>query len=319
MSGGIRLGYTNRMVNDSTRAAAVKTAILLTVAYSDQFDFPLTAKELYLRLIWRHRSVKRPSFDDFFLEIWGLVKDGVLETLKGYYFLKNRAGLVETRLRRQKYAVAQREEFRSLLAFLQKIPWINGIVLTGSLALNAISSTDDSDFLLVVMPRRLWLTRVLVIFYAWTKGKRRSWRYEEENSWCFNLWLDSDHLSLPPEQYSIYTAYEVCQADWLWWRGSIASEFYSQNPWVKKLLPAYWRYKADLYSHSLEGDDGWLRNPLNPLVDFLDYLAFLFQLWYMKPHRTREKVGRGMAFFHPRDTRSMINIGWRSSIERIME
>jgi len=305
------------MVNDSA-----KTAILLTVAYSDQFDFPLTAKELYLRLIWRHDSAERLSFDDFSLKLRDLIKDGVLETSDGYYFLKNRAGLVEIRSRRQKYAVAQREELKPLLAFLRKIPWISGVVLTGSLALNAISSTDDSDFLLVVMPKRLWLTRVLVIFYAWMKGKRRSWRYEEENSWCFNLWLDSDHLGLPPEQHSIYTAYEVCQADWLWWRGSTAGKFYSQNSWVKNLLPAYWQYKADL--HLSGGGSGvggwsqdWLRNPLSPLVDLLDYLAFLFQLWYMKPHRTREKVGRGMAFFHPRDTRSMINTGWRDSIKRI--
>lgn len=299
-------------------ANSVKKAVLLTIAYSDQFEYPLTADELYLRLIWRSDEGKMPTSHSVLSALEGLVGDGFLGKSGGFFFLNGRENLVEVRKIRQKYALAQRSELKPLLAFLQKIPWVCGVVLTGSLALNAISASDDSDFLLVIEPKRLWLTRVLVIFCAWMKGKRRSWRSEEENSWCFNLWLDSEHLAMSSQQRSIYTAYEVCQADWLLWRGDIAKQFYGKNSWVKNILPNYWQHKNDFYQSKITKSQFFLRNPLSYLIDGLDYLAFLLQLWYMKPHRTSEKVGRGLAFFHPRDTRSMINSGWHKSIMRMV-
>lgn len=302
------------MARNSVVKSKIRSAIFLTIAYTDQFDFPLSESEIYLRLIWHHKFDK-PEIKDITYELKLLRKEGFVQFSDGFYFLKNRGRLPKIRILRQNYASLQRKEIKPLLDFLQKIPWIQGVVVTGSLALNAISATDDSDFLLVVQPKRLWLTRVLVIYYAWLKGKRRSWRYEEENSWCFNLWLDRDHLVLPREQRSVYTAHEVCQSDWIWWRGEVAKEFYLQNQWVREILPNYWQNKLQKYSQISFSLDN-LSNPLSIIVDGLDYLAFLTQLLYMKPHRTREKVSRGLAFFHPRDTKLLISTGWRKSIKK---
>lgn len=308
----------------------LKSAILLTIAYSDQFDFPLTSDELYLRLIWRAGFSRTVTKDEFSSVLQVLAGEFLIETVDGYYCLPGRHKIIATRAIRQKYAEKQREELQPLLSFLKKIPWIEGVVVTGSLALNAISSKDDSDFLLVVSPNRLWLTRILVIFYAWIKGKRRSWQHEEENSWCFNLWLDTNHLRISKKQRSVYMAYEVCQADWLWWRGSVAVDFLNQNAWVKNLLPQYWEHKFS--SYKIYGFSNFkkkrrrgifaktfasLKNLfVGNFLNLADYLVFKLQLWYMKPHRTREKVGRGMAFFHPRDTQSFVNSGWRESLVR---
>jgi hypothetical protein len=304
------------MVNFFELNGELKKAVILTLAYTDQFDFPLTFGELYRRLIWQRSRFKlEPKvFSEFVINLF---HQGFLEYQSGYFFLKGRSSLVQARLKRQKYALKQRKDLRSLLEFLQRIPWVKGVVLTGSLAMNAISPSDDSDFLLIVEPRRLWLTRVIVILYAWLKGKRRSWHSEEDNSWCFNMWLDSDHLQIDRTQRSIYTAYEACQADWLWWRGRVAEKFYLQNSWIKSYLPNFWQQK--MLSSKLEREN--LSSNLSYMFggvvwDVLDYLAFVLQLWYMRPHRTSEKVARSLAFFHPRDTKKMVDKGWHSSIIR---
>jgi len=37
------------------------------------------------------------------------------------------------------------------------------------------------------------------------------------------------------------------------------------------------------------------------LLDFLEKIAYKFQLFYMRPKRTIEKVSQGRVLFHPRD------------------
>jgi len=77
----------------------------------------------------------------------------------------------------------------------------------------------------VTEPGRLWLTRLWVIWQAWRRGKRRSWQGEEKRSWCFNLWLDSDHLDLFQDYQSLYTAYELIQAQPVLDRGEVATRY----------------------------------------------------------------------------------------------
>lgn len=289
---------------------ALRASTVLTVAYCDQFEFPLTTREIFLRLIWT-RSEKIDK-QVFVTTLINLIRENKLQYQDNYVFLPGRSALVDIRKSRSKNAKLQRQELKPLISFLKKIPWIKGVVLTGSLAMSAIRKKDDSDFLIVVEPGRLWISRILITLYAMIKGKRRSWRYEEENSWCFNLWLDSDHLGIPSEQRSVYLAYEICQADWLWWRGRTALEYILKNAWARKYLPHYWDEKLRAISRKSKFDS---RNE-HTLFAWLpiDFLAYRLQLWYMKPHRTRERVSRGFAFFHPRDTGSLIKNNWQKSI-----
>lgn len=292
-------------------ANPVSTSIILTVSYSNQFEYPLTVRELYTRLIWVQPDVVAPRV--FAQHLVSLISAGRLGYAQGFIFLPGNQKHVATRIQRQQYAQQQRDELWGLIVFLQRIPWMRGIVITGSLALQAITKTDDSDFLLIVAPKRLWLTRILVIFFAWMHGKRRSWHREEENSWCFNLWLDTNHLALPKPQRSVYSAYEVLQADWVWSSGATQQHFYLRNRWVRNYLPHYWSVQVPPVLAARHIAQGSV--PLvSQLLDLFDFLAYHLQLWYMKPHRTREKVGRGLAFFHPRDTQSLVNQRWQAGI-----
>ena len=258
-------------------ANQLQRAIVLTIAYSNQFQYPLTPSEVYTRLIWRGRLL--PTLTAVAQELLSLLAAGQLEYHQGFVCLPGQSEHVATRLKRTSFAQKQRQEIIPLISFLQHIPWIKGIVITGSLALNAITKADDSDFLLVVKPKRLWITRLLVTFFAWISGKRRSWQRGEDNSWCFNLWLDTTHLSLPAPQRSIYGAFEVLQADWVWGCGVAEQAFYKQNSWVATYLPFFWQKKVAQVS-AAPPQVRWELPLLRHFFDALDWLSYILQLWY---------------------------------------
>ncbi len=302
--------------------SSVEKAIVLALAYTDQFDYPLTAGELWLRLpkTWhvsagaKHDDIKR-----FAGSLRSLVKNGILEHSQGYLFFAGRPELVQKRLERGQAAVQKIHEVGRLVPLLKLVPGIAGVALTGSLAMRNAKKDDDADFLIVTYPDWLWLVRPVVTLVALFKGKRRSWHKEEKNSWCFNMWLTTNKLSMPEDQRSIYGAYELCQALWLFSRRGTAQRYFSENAWAKKVLPAYFNHAFRLAVGKLDSNQGHKGKGSLFLISLLNVLAYGLQLVYMQSHRTREKVAIDYAFFHPRDTRRQVMSNWKKSLQKIEE
>lgn len=308
---------------------ALDARVLLTIKYSDQFEYPLTAGEVWKRLIFglpRENGAREIEARGSKVRASGarggepreVVSESLLRLKElGYicdsdkhWTLANRSAtqLVRERVRRARLSKSKLKAAESLFRFLKLLPWVRGVAVTGSVAMNNAKEDDDLDFMIVTSVNRLWLVRPLVVFYAWIKGRRRSWHQEESNSWCFNLWLDANHLSLPLKNRNYYTAYEVYQAKWIITKEGLKNEFLSKNSWASIFYPNL--ANTEERENSLE--DKTLRTPRAKthhkwaIFDFLNHLAYKAQLRYMESHRTTEKVGEGYAFFHPRDTYSQI-------------
>lgn len=184
---------------------------------------------------------------------------------------------------------------------LSRIPTIQAIFVTGALSMDNCPEDDDIDLMIVTSPHTLWLTRVIVVLYLTLKGLRRPPSLPEHSSprvkdkICDNLYLDTKHLTLDIK--NLYLAHEILQAKCIFDRGGIHHQFLSQNPWVKKYLPmAYTQTLKQAKSNVryLIHDTKYIIQILNTLVYFVQYL-------YMRPKLTRERVGEGFAFFHPRE------------------
>jgi hypothetical protein len=184
------------------------------------------------------------------------------------------------------------------------------VFITGAFALKNSDEDDDIDFLIIVSPTTLWLSRLCVTFFAFLSGRRRSWQGEEKRSWCLNLWLDQQHLQIDPAQQNLYTAYEVIQAYPIFDRSHTVDLFYQSNLWVQKFLPNWWN-ESD--PQKLSKAD----SKVSSVVRMADWLAWKLQLIYMNSHRTSEKIGRGFAFFHPRDTRGIIFKNWQDRLTEL--
>jgi predicted nucleotidyltransferase len=291
-------------------------AVLVTVAYTDQFSYPLILDEVVSRCLIQEipRGV---SINEIEQSLKRLIQRHFLESLTlehdTFFFLPGRKGVVSARKRAEAAAAEKQHEIQTVLTFLKKLPCLSAVYITGSQAMNSATLQSDIDFMMITTPNRLWLTRVIVSLFAQLHGKRRSWNKEEPGSWCFNLWLDADHLQVHSSKQDSYRAYEVYQAQLLYDRDHVAEKFLQENAWVSTYLNAY---SDGMKSTSQKQQRS--TGLFNQFFSGIDWIAWKIQEAYMARHRTVEKVGRGFAFFHPRDTGRMIQDGWLNSLERCL-
>jgi len=298
----------------------LQRSILLTTSYAEQFSYPLSLVELWRRLIVKtietqsqeNKAVSSPSLSEIENGVKELVGRGLLFT-DGFYFALSQCSLKDNREEKSARAQIKWREAQNLVHIISWLPWISGVAVTGSLAVDNVKQNDDIDFLLVTKSNRLWLTRIVISFLAFIAGKRRSWHQEEPNSWCFNLWLDTDHLYI--SKHDVYTAHEVCQTQWLLSKDSTSEIFLNQNKWAATFLPHYYVHqKRQPLLHFDRFFDCKIVG-ISQLFDLLNWLVYLAQRLYMIPHKTTEKVDLGFAFFHPRNTRKIIFDGWKNILQ----
>lgn len=132
-------------------------AILHTVAYSDIFDYPLTAREIHRYLI----GVKA-SFD----EVAEAVEEDVVVRRTGDYFtLPGREGIVGIRTQREMRSRELLQRAIQCGRLLGKLPYIRMVALTGSLAVMNVSKNEDFDYMLVTAPGRVWTARAFALLF----------------------------------------------------------------------------------------------------------------------------------------------------------
>lgn len=300
--------------------------VLATLAYSDQFQFPLLVDEIQQRLIGM-------TADVFSIEntLENLKRMELVEQDGDWYFLKGSQKFIEIRKGREKYLDEKTSEIKEFVDWAQHIPWIKAVVVTGSVAVRNVRPHSDVDFMIITMKRRLWLSRILVYIMTWLKGRRRTWYGHEQDSWCFNLWMDESALSLPLDKHDVYTAYEVCQAEWVMDRDAVQHRFYWANEWVRDFLPQFYLERVEEAREILSKFEEWwaqqeqnfaapvLRKIGDVLCSAADGISYLIQHGYMYPHLTREIVGWHYAFFHPRNTHYLISQRWRASLAKVLK
>ncbi len=292
-------------------------AVLYTLAYSAVFEYPLSVSEVFARLI--RLTQNAPSLHGVGEAISSLCKSEhvslVENHLAGYSATQS---LLEEHEQRRVNAEILRESAAPLVFFLGCLPWVKGVGITGSVAVNNATHSDDVDFLLIVSSGTLWFTRPLVVLFSFLQGKKRSRIGETQKSWCFNLWLEEDRLHIPKDAWSLYTAYEVCQVFWLFDADTVQRSFLESNSWVDTYLFNYRRVatlqRGARSRTSLQKYVSVLLMLTFPLVLVLNPILYVLQLWYMRSHRTREKVSYSSAFFHPRNTRGIISRRWKECI-----
>lgn len=298
------------------KLSTLRRALLLTLGYTHHFSFPLTASELFGRLIIRNSQGTIST--RFFCEaLVSLVKEGLVHKSGSYFSfttpLVQQAGALRTRRKSESHS--KMEELKPLIAFMRLLPWIVAVGVTGSVAVESAEESDDTDICIVVEPGSLWLVRPVLVLFSLLYKKRRSWYSEEPRSWCLNLWLETTNLALPSSRWSVYSAYEVCQIKWIIDKNMIGKTFLERNKWVKYYLPHYYALCCNAQTTQSR----------SVLITFLLYFlkiwtvpancfAFVVQWWYMLPHMTREKVSYHTAFFHPRNTGYLVTQRWRDSL-----
>jgi len=286
----------------------IPESIIATLAYHDIFDYPLTQEEIQKYLIG-----KKATFALIKKGIDQLVRTKKVDTLGGYYFLKGRKKIVALRKKRQKYSKIKLKRALFFSRILKAVPILKMVAVSGALAMENSHKDDDIDLVLISAKRTIWTTRfianvLLLAFKRDPKGEKVS------NRACLNVFIDQSDLKISPP--SLYLAHEICQMKPLWDRGGTYQKFINANKWVKKILPNW-----ELNVERLTTNDKRKRSS-KALVFKRSALVvenFLksFQLWYMRPKITTEKIGKTQLFFHPAGTQDWVLDEYQKRLEKL--
>ena len=262
----------------------------LALVYADLFDFPLSVSEC---------------------KEWSVVEKGrsqVILKIGGYYFLKGREKLVRLRKEREEISKKKLIKLTRLIELIRKIPTVEGIFVTGSVAMGNATAEADLDLMIVTAENCLWLTRILVVEILKVIGVYRGNWGEQNDRVCTNIYLDIEHLEI--KEKNLYTAHEVLQAKCVFDRGGVYYRWRQNNKWTKEYLP-------NAYKVAGKGTEKTSLRIWGLLAP-LELLAYFLQFAYMRKKITNERIGWGHAFFHPKDLSSEIIMRYQQRIRKYL-
>ena len=196
----------------------LQRAILLSVAYADVFDYPLTTREIH-----RYCGVKA-SFTTIYAEIQ---RFGFLSHNADIFTLPGRESLVAVRARRKEISLRLWPYAARYGRAIARLPFIRMVAVTGSLAVNNTENRADIDYFIVTEPGHLWTCRALAL----TLGRLA---VHQGINLCPNYLVTTNTLAFPDR--NLYAAHEIAQMIPLYGLVTYA-EIRRQNAWVADFLP----------------------------------------------------------------------------------
>lgn len=193
------------------------------MAYFDEFNYPLTATELFTFL---------PSRLDnkiFTLTLSKLLAEGCIFIFDGFYTLKNEPQIAQYRQNGNDKATKLLKVAEKVGNLLIKFPYVRGLAISGSLSKNFADDNSDIDWFIITAANRLWIARTLLHLF-----KKTTFMFNKQHHFCMNYFVDEAGLQI--EEKNIYTATEVVtlmplQGD------DVFSKFFSANAWTLNYLP----------------------------------------------------------------------------------
>lgn len=266
-------------------------AVIDTLKYKAIFNYPTTYFELWHYLL----SKEKISVESFNETLQRLVKTGKIRKQKSFYYL------TEIDLGKSKENRERAEEYRlkafSISNILKKIPWIDMIALTGSVAANNAASSSDIDMFFIVKPRRLWITRMFCVYILKILGVY--WRKDKpEGKICPNIYVSNTNLSW--DKRNIYIANEIAMIYPLYSRNNSYFRFISENSWIETFLPNI------LICKPPESIGIGKRNVLTKILDKLEFLLMKIQTSHMKGKVTKEVLKHNLIHFNKNDISNKI-------------
>jgi len=225
------------MLNDQEKM------LISTVAYYNELDYPLTAFE-----IWKHLTVFEKNQENKSLGIEKIIsiledekiKEFIQES-KGFYFMKGRLKLIETRLKKNKISSLKIKKLRKIAYFLRFVPFVRMIAITGRLAMKSAERESDWDLFIILKNGRIWTGRTMVTLFLHLIGKRRYGKKIKDRA-CLNYFVSDESLKIDienrPLEVNLFSASEYSFSIPLFGFKKY-HKFQIKNSWIKDFKPNY--------------------------------------------------------------------------------
>lgn len=212
---------------------SLENSIISTLIYYDVLGgYPLTAFEIYKFLI-----NNTCNFDDL-LKILDNNKKikKIINNKNGFYFLRKNSDLiVKRRIERQKLAVQKWEKTRKIIKWLQILPYVKAVGVSGSLSINNTKKESDLDLFIIAKYGRIWTVRAFVnSFLELIRQKRHDLVIKDKI--CPNWFITDKSLKLKLKNLS---RAHFCEQLIPIFGLSEFDKFFKANKWVKQYLSSY--------------------------------------------------------------------------------
>lgn len=233
----------------------LEQSILCTIIYYNNLGQPLTDFEIYKYLIRPKAgsslgAIAHAGFD--FVQVRDCLEQSNwlrdrLETKNGFYFLRGKAGLAKQRITKYRIAIKKWKKAKRVAKWLQVIPFVRMVAVSGSLAINNTRKKSDIDLLVATEYRRIWLTRMLVTLFIHLMGARR-YKKLTANRFCLNHYITDQSLFISFK--SLYNAQTYAHLTLLYQspRNNIFPRFQKSNAWLKDYLFHFNEQKVHLHT-----------------------------------------------------------------------
>jgi hypothetical protein len=191
------------------------------VMYFDVFHHPLTEAEL-TRLVAPGRPEAILAACDH------LVGRGLVAREGRWRFRPGMSADIARRRMRARHAEVMWPWAVRAAEVLDRLPWVSGLMVTGSLSKKSTGPGGDVDFLVLVQPGRVWTLKTAL------QAMRRVLPPPARELFCTNYLLATDRLQI--EDRNLYTAVELATAVPLAGRDACVA-LLEANGWARRFVP----------------------------------------------------------------------------------
>jgi hypothetical protein len=268
---------------------ALKNAIYKTLIYSDLFGSALSKEDLH-RFLYKCKINKKNLYSILpYLPFISIAKNVIV--------LKGREELLKHYKTRLRESDTKLKSVQNILSILSKIPSIQLISVSGSVAAKNATKAADIDLFIITKDHTLWISRVIVtcILFIFSK-KRKVGVNLAPGTICTNMWMSESRCTLTEK--NIFVAREVIQMRVLYDKNTMHSRFLQKNKWVYSYFPNM--------QYTVPFTINRTFSVFMMVYMLVNYLLFVLQYLYMKNKITKEIVTLHTVAFHPKDISSAV-------------
>ncbi len=192
---------------------------LKTLLYFAIFKYPLRKDEIYMFSNLENET----SLETELSQLLGKEK---IFKIDEFYLPVNQPDWVKRRRNGNKNALIKMKKAKKMAKILNLFPFIQSVMISGTLSKNYMDETTDIDFFVITKPGNIVVSKFLI-------GSFR--RLFARKSLCVNFLLDWDNLYI--EKQNIYSAIEIATLIPVVDSGLFEKFILTNKKWVLNLLP----------------------------------------------------------------------------------